>query len=205
MQAILEAIKSGQVAAEVAVVISNRTDAPALARAAAAGVPTHCLVQRDFPDRASHHTAIADLLSEYGVDLVVTAGFNRILEPVMIRRFPDRIINIHPSLLPAFGGTLQAQAEALAHGVKISGCTVHLVDEEVDAGPIVAQAAVPVNDDDTTETLSARILAEEHRLLPQVIQWFASGRIQRQGRQVRLVASATPADQLDGEKATQED
>jgi phosphoribosylglycinamide formyltransferase-1 len=187
LQAILDAIGAGRLsAAEVVVVISNRSDAPALALATAAGVPAVALPQRGFPDRAAHHAAIADTLDRYGVGLVVTAGFNRILDPGMIARFPDRIINVHPSLLPAFAGTLHAQAAALEHGVKITGCTVHFVDDVVDGGPIIAQRAVPVHDDDTESTLSARILTAEHDLLPAVIQWFGEGRVRRDGRRVRV-------------------
>jgi phosphoribosylglycinamide formyltransferase-1 len=187
LQAILDAIAAGQLtAAEVVVVISNRADAQALERAAAAGVPALCLRQRDYPDRAAHHAAIVRALRDHGVELVVTAGFNRILDPCVLAAFPDRIINIHPSLLPAFAGTLHAQADALAHGVKVSGCTVHFVDETVDGGPIIAQTAVPVLDDDTVESLSARILAAEHDLLPAVLQWFGEGRLRRAGRRVWL-------------------
>jgi phosphoribosylglycinamide formyltransferase-1 len=178
-------------AAEVVVVISNRADAQALERAAAAGVPALCLAQRDYPDRAAHHAAIAQALREREVELVVTAGFNRILDPGVIAAFPDRIINVHPSLLPAFGGTLHAQAEALAHGVKVSGCTVHFVDDQVDAGPIIAQTPVPVLDDDTVETLSARILAAEHELLPTVLEWFGEGRVRKDGRRVWLEPPAS--------------
>ena len=192
LQAILDGIAAGRLAAEVAVVISNRAGAAALPRAAAAGVPALCLPARDYPDRAAHHAALAEHLRACGVELVVTAGFNRILEPVFLDAFRDRIINVHPSLLPAFGGTLHAPAEALAYGVKVSGCTVHFVDETVDGGPIIAQAAVPVLDDDTEAALADRILAEEHRLLPLVLQWFAEGRVRREGRRVRLAAPASP-------------
>ena len=195
LQAIFDSIAAGRLAAEVAVVISNRAGAQALERAAAAGVPTRRLLARDYPNRAAHHAAIAQCLRDFDVDLVVTAGFDRILDPVMVAAFPDRIINIHPSLTPAFAGTLHAQAAALAAGVKITGCTVHLVDESVDGGPIVAQAAVPVLDDDTVETLSARILAEEHRLLPTVLQWFVAGRIHRQGHRVIIMPDQGSADQ----------
>ncbi|MCC6629377.1 MAG: phosphoribosylglycinamide formyltransferase [Chloroflexi bacterium] len=196
LQAILDAIVAGRVtAAEVVVVISNRSDAPALARAAEASVPAICIPQRDYPDRTAHHAAIADALDAHGAELVVTAGFNRILDPGVIARFPDRIVNVHPSLLPAFAGTLHAQAAALAFGVKVTGCTVHLVDNVVDGGPIIAQQAVTVRDDDTEESLAARILAAEHELLPSVIQWFGEGRVRRDGRHVRLEqrAPANPA------------
>jgi phosphoribosylglycinamide formyltransferase-1 len=192
LQAILDGIETGTLAAEVAVVISNRAGAPALERAAAAGVPAEYLSARDYPDRAAHHRAIAERLRAHEVDLIVTAGFNRVLDIDFVAAFRDRIINVHPSLLPAFGGTLHAQAEALAHGVKITGCTVHFVDEHVDAGPIIAQRAVPVLDDDTEESLSTRILQEEHALLPTVLQWFAEGRVRRDGRQVRVTAPTAP-------------
>jgi phosphoribosylglycinamide formyltransferase-1 len=188
LQAILDSIEAGRLAAEVAVVISNRAGALALERARAAGVPAEYVPARAYPDRAAHHQVIAERLRAHAVDLVVTAGFNRVLDRDVIASFRDRIINVHPSLLPAFGGTLHAQAEALAHGVKISGCTVHFVDEHVDAGPIIAQRATPVFDDDTEESLSARILAEEHELLPTVLQWFAEGRVRRDGRHVRVSA-----------------
>lgn len=194
LQAILDHIAAGQLTAvEVAVVISNRAGAPALERAAMAGVPTLCLLQRDHADRAAHHAALARELHARGVDLVVTAGFNRVLDPGFLASFPDRIVNVHPSLLPAFAGTLHAPAEALAHGVKVSGCTVHLVDDTVDGGPIIAQTAVPVLDDDTEASLAARILAAEHRLLPAVLQWFGEGRIRREGRRVWLEPRAAVA------------
>jgi len=186
LQAILEAIQRGELAAVVSVVISNRPEAPALQRAAAFGVPTAVVRQQDYPNRLVHQLAIAEILQSYQVDLVVLAGFDRILVPEFVRTFPYRIINIHPSLLPAFRGTLHAQREALEYGVKVSGCTVHFVTEEVDAGPIILQAAVPVFDDDTAETLSARILEQEHKILPQAIQLFAEGRLELVGRRVRI-------------------
>lgn len=197
LQAILDGIAAGRLSAEVAVVISNRAEAPGLERAARAGVPTRCLPQRDYAGRAAHHAIIGDALEAHGVDLVVTAGFNRVLDDAFIARFRDRIINVHPSLLPAFGQTLQAQAEALAYGVKITGCTVHFVDEHLDAGPIIAQTAVPVRDDDTAATLSERILAAEHDLLPRVLQWFAEGRVQRDGRRVHV---DLPPDEVEGKE-----
>ncbi len=186
LQAILEAIKRGEVDATVAVVISNRAEAPALQRAAAFGVPTAVVLRRDYSNRLLHQLAIAEILKSYRVDLVVLAGFDRILVPEFVRAFPYRIINIHPSLLPAFRGTLHAQQEALEYGVKVSGCTVHFVTEEVDAGPIILQAAVPVLEDDMPETLSARILEQEHKILPQAIQLFAEGRLEVVGRRVRI-------------------
>lgn len=199
LRAVLDRVAGGQLAVEVAVVISNRPGAAALGRAAAAGIPAVCLPARDYPDRAAHHRALAERLQADGVELVVTAGFDRVLSAEFIAAFRDRIINVHPSLLPAFAGTLHAQAEALAHGVKVSGCTVHFVDETVDGGPIIAQAAVPVLEDDTEEMLAGRILEEEHRLLPAVLQWFAEGRVLREGRRVRVAGA--PAAALPGRRS----
>ena len=187
LQAILDAIGRGRLTmAEVALVISNRVAAPALSRAEAAGVTALVVAQRDYADRATHHAAIADALDAHRIDLVVTAGFNRILDPGFVARFSDRIVNVHPALLPAFAGTLHAQAEALAYGVKVTGCTVHFVDNVPDGGPIIAQSPVVVADADTEATLSARILDAEHALLPTVLQWFGEGRVRRSGRRVWL-------------------
>lgn len=185
LQAILDAIASGQLAAAVAIVVSNHPAVPALARAAQHGVPVAVLECTAYPSRRDHQLAIAAALAAYDVSLVVLAGFDRVLGVDFVQRFAGRIINVHPSLLPAFGGGLHAQADALAYGVKVSGCTVHFVTAEVDAGPIILQRAVPVYDDDTPDTLSARILAEEHRALPDAIRLFASGRLALDGRRVR--------------------
>ena len=192
LQAILEQVTAGSLDVEVAIVISNRANAPALAVAAAAGAPTLTLLARDFADRAAHHAAIAETLRQHDVQYVVTAGFNRVLHADFINQFRDRIVNVHPSLLPAFAGTMHAPLEALAYGAKITGCTVHFVDETVDGGPIIAQAPAPVLEEDTEETLAARILREEHRLLPEVLRWLAEGRVRREGRRVRI---APPAEQ----------
>lgn len=186
LQAILDAIAAGTLAAEVALVISNRRGVEALPRAANAGVPFRVIVREDYPSRDAQHRAVLGALQEARVDLVVLAGYDRIVPKELVQAFPQRMINIHPSLLPAFAGSLRAQADALAHGVKLTGCTVHFVSEAVDAGPIIAQAAVPVLDDDTVESLSARILAEEHQLLPQAIGWLLAGRVQVDGRRVRI-------------------
>jgi phosphoribosylglycinamide formyltransferase-1 len=179
LQAILEAIARGELQAQVGLVISSRATAPALAIAADHGIPARTLRLRDFANRAELGAAIVATLRDAGVELIVLAGYNLIFDPCVVRAFPNRILNIHPSLLPAFAGGMapKPQAEALAAGVKISGCTVHYVTDDVDAGPILAQAAVPVLDDDTVETLSARILAEEHRLLPLAIALALSGRV----------------------------
>jgi phosphoribosylglycinamide formyltransferase 1 len=186
LNSILEAIERGEVPATVALVVCNRAEAPGLAHATGRGIPTFLATRAMYPVRADRHGVIADALVEAGVDLLVLAGWSEIFVPEFVQRFEGKILNVHPSLLPAFGGTLHAQEEALAYGVKVSGCTVHLVTSELDAGPIVVQRTVPVLDDDTVETLSARILAEEHKALPDAIHLFAEGRVGVDGRRVRI-------------------
>lgn len=176
LQAILDAIEDGRLAAEVTLVLSNRRQAEGLARAEAAGIPTKVIRHRDHADRESFDEAMVAALTEAGVEWVVLAGFMRIVTPVFLRAFAHRVINIHPSLLPAFTG-LDAQQQALDYGVRVSGCTVHLVDEGVDAGPIVAQAVVAVLPGDDREALAARILEQEHELLVRVLGWIAEGRL----------------------------
>ncbi len=166
-QAIHRAIVAGQLEAEIACVISNVPEAGGVAYAREHGLAVHALRSRGVP-RAEFDQQVIGILREAGVDLVCLAGYMRLLSPEFIRAYAGRILNIHPSLLPAFPG-LHAQKQALEHGVKIAGCTVHWVDEGLDTGPIIAQAAVPVLDGDTEETLSARILVEEHRLYPATI------------------------------------
>lgn len=187
LQALLEAVERGEIPGEVVVVISNHAGAYALERAKAFGVLTAVFERRDFASREQQQLAMAAELQRRNVDLVVLAGFDRVIEPAFLSLFPQRVINIHPSLLPAFGGGLHAQADALAYGVKISGCTVHFVSEEVDAGPIILQAAVPVLEDDTEETLAARILEQEHKLLPRAVALIAQGRVRVEGRRVRVL------------------
>jgi phosphoribosylglycinamide formyltransferase 1 len=184
--AILDAIDRGELHARVGVVISSRADAPALARAAEHGIPTEVIVPRDYGSRAEAGAAIVAALRRAGVELVVLAGYKPILDACVVQAYPQRMLNIHPSLLPAFAGGMapRPQADALAAGVKLSGCTVHFVTEAVDAGPIIAQAAVPVLDDDTVETLAARILEQEHRLLPRAITLVLSGRLRVEGQRV---------------------
>ncbi|MDR2528502.1 MAG: phosphoribosylglycinamide formyltransferase [Synergistaceae bacterium] len=172
LQAILDAIKSGTLDASVEVVVSDKPEALALSRVSKERAVTVERAPSDFEE------AVALELEKRQVGLVVLAGFMRILSPAFVRRFAGRIVNIHPSLLPSFPG-LRAQRQALEHGVKISGCTVHLVDESLDGGPILAQVAVPVLPGDTEETLSERILKEEHRLLPKAIGEFARTKIQK--------------------------
>lgn len=176
--AILAAIAEGRLDAHAALLICDR-EAGAMDVAVRHGVPARLMPRHDYPDRATQQAAMRDALLAAGVELVALAGFAAILEPVMVDAFAGRILNVHPSLLPSFAGLVapEPQAAALRAGVKLAGCTVHLVTAEVDAGPIVGQAAVPVLPDDTVESLAARILAEEHRLYPQVLQWFAEGRV----------------------------
>ena len=168
LAAIAGAIDAGTLRAQIAVVISNRADAPGLEFARERGIPTVTLAQRDFPSRDAFDAALAAAIKAHAAPLVCLAGFMRRLGPAFCAAFPSAILNVHPSLLPAFPG-LDAQRQALEHGVKVSGATVHFVIPELDAGPIVMQAAVPVFDADTVETLSARILVEEHRIYPEAI------------------------------------
>jgi phosphoribosylglycinamide formyltransferase-1 len=177
LQAILDAVAAHQLDAELRLVLSNKADALALDRARKAGVPTRVLSHKDFAHREAFDQALVEALREAGVEWVVLAGFMRVLTPTFLRAFPDRVLNIHPALLPAFPG-VHAQAQALAYGVKVAGCTVHFVDQGVDTGPIVAQRAVSVEDDDTPETLAARILAQEHELLVEVLRLAAAGRLE---------------------------
>ena len=187
LQAIIDAIAAGTLDARIAVVISNRPDAAGLERARKAGIETLVLSHRDYPSREEYDRVLAENLRARDVGLVCLAGFMRLLNPVFIRAFPNAILNIHPSLLPAFPG-LDAQHQAWAHGVKIAGATVHLVDCDLDAGPIVLQRAVPVLEDDTPDTLSARILEEEHTLYPEAIRLVLDGGWRIEGRRFCLRA-----------------
>ena len=181
-QAIAKAIADGALDAEIAVVISNRPDAPGLLLARSLGLNTIGLSSKGV-DREIFDRQLVDLLNEHRVDLVCLAGYMRLLSGYFVRSFPMRVLNIHPSLLPAFVG-LDAQHQALLYGVKFTGCTVHFVDENLDSGPIVQQSVVPVFDGDTAETLSARILAEEHRIYPEAIGVVLGGRYRLDGRRV---------------------
>jgi len=185
LQALLEACRAPGFPARVAVVISDREHAPALDRARAAGVEALWINPKDFADREQFDAALVRELEARKVGLVCQAGFMRILSPVYVRAFAGRALNIHPSLLPAFPG-LHPQRQALDHGVTVTGATVHFVEDGVDSGPIVLQAAVPVERDDTEATLAARILAEEHRLYPAAVRLFAEGRLEIVGRRVRI-------------------
>lgn len=192
LQALIDRCQDGSLAAEIAIVIANNPDAGALARAGRAGIPTRCVNHRDFAGREAFDAALVEALHAAGVELVVLAGFMRIITPVMLAAFPQRIINIHPALLPAFPG-LHVQQQALDYGARFSGCTVHFVDGGVDTGPIIIQAAVPILPDDSAETLAARILEQEHSIYPRAIQLFAEGRIKVDGRRVTIDPPALPA------------
>jgi phosphoribosylglycinamide formyltransferase 1 len=185
LQALLDAAAGGTLGGQVVVAISNVADVPGLERARRAGVPALVQDHRGRP-REEHDRALLEHLRAHSVDLVCLAGYMRLLSPVLVREFPGRVLNVHPSLLPAFPG-LEAQRQAWEHGVKVSGATVHVVDEGLDTGPIVLQEAVPVNPDDTPATLAARILDAEHRIYPEAVRLVLSGRLVREGR--RLVAA----------------
>ncbi len=184
LAAILRAIEGGTLKASIAVVLSNRADAAGLGVAAACGIPTRTLSQLDHSSREDFDRALVQELRIHAVDTVVLAGFDRLVTPVLLGAFPHRVVNIHPALLPAFPG-LHAQRQALEHGARITGVTVHLVDEQIDHGPILGQAAVLVEEEDTEATLAARILEEEHRLFPAILQRLAEGQIAIDGRRVK--------------------
>ena len=181
LQALIDAITAGSLRARIAIVVSNRPGAGGLERAQRAGLETLVMNHRDFPSRDAFDAAVAGELKARGVRLVCLAGFMRLIGAPLLAAFPNAILNIHPSLLPSFPG-VDAQAQAVAHGVKISGVTVHLVTGELDGGPIILQAAVPVLDEDTAASLSERILVEEHRLYPQAVALVLSGRWTLAGR-----------------------
>ena len=183
LQAIIDRIAAGRLDCTLHLVISNRPGAPGLARAEAARVPTRVIDHRGFAAREDFDRAVVQALRDAGVELVVLAGFDRLITPVFIEAFPNRIMNVHPALLPAFKG-LHAQRQALEYGVRIAGASVHFVDQHTDHGPIIVQGAVAVSPDDTEETLRDRILAVEHEIYPTAIQLFAEGRLSVSGRRV---------------------
>jgi phosphoribosylglycinamide formyltransferase-1 len=185
MQALVAACADGRVPAEVAIVISNRADAVGLEWAREQRIGTAVLSHRDYPDRESHDRAVVARLRDASVDWVCLAGYMRLLSAEFVAAFPNRILNIHPSLLPSFPG-LHAQRQAIEYGVRVSGCTVHLVDTELDHGPIVVQRAVPVHDDDTEDDLAARILEQEHVAYPEAVGRLVSQIWRLEGRRVRF-------------------
>jgi phosphoribosylglycinamide formyltransferase-1 len=190
LQAIIDRCRESSFPAEIAVVIANNPGAGALERARQAGIPARCINHRDFASREEFDAALVEALREAGIELVVLAGFMRIITKVLLDAFPLRIINIHPALLPAFPG-LHVQQQAIDYGARFSGCTVHFVDGGVDTGPIIIQAVVPVLPGDTADTLAARILIQEHQIYPRAIQLLAEGRVQVTGRTVAIEPPAT--------------
>jgi len=183
LQAIIDNIEAGRVDAKIKVVVSNLPDAYALERARKHGIPTEVIRHKEFKTRQDFDQRLVDVLKVHDVELVVLAGFMRIITPLLLRAFPMRVMNIHPALLPAFPGTHVWQAEVNS-GVKFAGCTVHFVDEGTDTGPIIIQAVVPVYDDDTADSLNARILKQELKIYSQAIQLYAEGRLETQGHRV---------------------
>lgn len=186
MQAILDAINAERLTAKIGVVISDNPEANALRRVAGMDIPTAVVERKKFGSKQEFEAAIIEQLDLHHVELVLLAGFMRILTPQFINRFPMRIMNIHPALLPSFPG-LDAQEQAIRYGVKVSGATVHFVDEGMDSGPIILQEAVPVEDDDTVTTLAERILHLEHRLYVRAVRLYCEGRIHISGRAVKVL------------------
>ncbi|PWU23908.1 MAG: phosphoribosylglycinamide formyltransferase [Candidatus Rokuibacteriota bacterium] len=184
-EAIARAVEAGRIRARLTVLITDRPQAGVLEVARAHGIEALCIDPREHPGRDAHEKAVIAVLDERAIGLVCLAGYMRLLSPQFVHHFEGRLLNIHPSLLPAFPG-LRAQRQALEYGVKLAGATVHLVDEGVDSGPIVLQAPVVVSDDDTEDALSARILSEEHRIYPEAIRLFAEGRLSLEGRRVKV-------------------
>jgi phosphoribosylglycinamide formyltransferase 1 len=187
LQAVIDCIKSREINARIACVVSNRQDAFALKRAEQHGIPTVIHEIGAYASRRAYDIALVEILRNHGVQLVLLAGFMRILTDEMVNAFPHAIMNIHPALLPAFPG-LHAQQQALEYGVRFTGCTVHFVDIGTDTGPIILQAVVPVQDDDTEETLAARIQQEEHRIYPEAVRLFCAGKISVDSRRVRILS-----------------
>lgn len=182
-EALADSIASARIPnAEIAIVISNREDAPGIERATARGIATRAIPSKGL-ERETYDRQVVSVLNEHKIELVCLAGYMRLLSPFFVASFPNRILNIHPSLLPSFPG-LESQRQALEYGVKFAGCTVHFVDENLDAGPIVLQSVVPVKDDDTEDTLSARILQEEHRIYSEAVRIVLEGRYKIEGRRV---------------------
>ena len=185
LQSIIDAIENGQIKTKIGVVLTDKPEAMALERARKAGIPAVCVDRNKCSTKEEFEQKLVEQLKKYNVGLVVLAGFMRILSPYFVNEFKNCILNIHPSLLPSFGGA-HAHRDVLAYGVKVSGCTVHFVDEGMDSGPIIMQKAVPVLDDDTEETLSARVLEQEHIIYPKVIELYLAGKIHVNGRHVTI-------------------
>jgi phosphoribosylglycinamide formyltransferase-1 len=195
LQALIDAIEAKRLDAKIEVVLSNKANAYGLVRAQNHRIATEVLDHKQFPSREAYDQAVVDILRARGVELVVLAGFMRLLSPVFVKAYSNRIMNIHPALLPAFPG-LHVQKKALEHGVRFSGCTVHFVNEECDEGPIIIQAVVPVFPDDSEDILAARILKQEHRIYPRAIQLYAEGRLRLDGRRVLVDRAAKDETQV---------
>lgn len=186
LQSIMAAVEKGQIPADIGVVLTDKPTAKALERAEQAGIYNRCIDRKRYATRQAFEEELVAELRRCQVTLVVLAGFMRILSPYFVHEYAGRILNIHPALLPAFPGA-HAHRDALAYGVKVSGCTIHFVDEGTDSGPIILQAAVPVREDDTEDTLAERILVEEHRLYPRAIELCVKGKLHIEGRQVKIL------------------
>ena len=189
-EALVRAQQNNGFAGEIRLLVVNVPDAPVLHRADALKVPSVVVSHRDFRKRADFEAAVVKELATRDIGLICLAGFNRILSPFFIKRYEHRVINIHPSLLPAFAGLqgLQVHEAVIAAGVKVSGCTVHFVTDDIDAGPIIVQRAIPVREDDTAESLAIRVLVEEHQAYPEAVRLFCSGRLEVRGRVVRVLS-----------------
>ncbi len=194
LQSILRSVSQGRLNARVVLVLSNVPDAPALELARAAGIPTWAQAHKKFPNRAAFDTAMLEAMGKAGADTVALAGYMRLLSPFFLHAYPGRVLNVHPSLLPAFAGA-NGGADTLEYGAKFAGCTVHFVEEAMDMGPVIIQAALPVRDNENLESLMPRVHALEHRIYPQALQWLASGRLKPRGRVVHLA----PAPEGQGE------
>lgn len=193
LQSIIDSVESGYLRLKIAVVASNKEEAYGLTRARNHGIPTEILRHGDYPTREEFETKLIETLDGYGVDLVALAGFMRVLTPLFVNHYHQRIMNIHPAILPSFPGT-HGQKQALDYGVRFSGCTTHFVDEGTDTGPIVLQAIVPVLPDDTEESLGSRILKEEHRIYPESLKLWSEGRLLIDGRKVTILPGARTKD-----------
>ena len=191
LQSIIDKVESGALDARIRVVFSNKPEAFGLERARRHGIPQASLLHTAFPDRASFDREVVRIIREHGADTLALAGYMRLLTPWFLEQFPGRVLNIHPALLPSFPG-VHGQGDAAAYGVKLSGCTVHFVTEQMDSGPIIIQAAVPALPGDDGSSLGGRILEYEHRIYPQAIQWFAEGRLSVAGRKVALRDAGRP-------------
>jgi phosphoribosylglycinamide formyltransferase-1 len=188
LQALIDNIEAGKLKVSLELVISDKPEAYALQRCKRHGIESLVVERKNFPSRRAFEEELIKRLRDKGVELVVLAGFMRILSPLFVNAFRNRVINIHPSLIPSFQG-LNAQRQAVEFGSKFSGCTVHIVDESVDAGPIIIQAVVPLLEEETEESLSEKILTYEHRILPQAVQWFAENRVRIEGRRVSVIGA----------------